>query len=53
VNKIVEWAPMGHYMVCKICKTIFVPTCFERIEEHVKGPKHAQNFQKQQLDNVP
>jgi hypothetical protein len=43
---------MGHYMVCKVCKTFFVPTCFERIE-HVKGPKHAQNFQKQQLDNVP
>jgi hypothetical protein len=38
-------------MVCKICD-IFVPTCFERIEKHLAGPKHVQNFRKQQLDNV-
>jgi hypothetical protein len=29
-----------------------VPTCFEKIEKHVAKPKHAQNLQKQQLDNV-
>lgn len=28
-------------MVCKI----FVPTCFEIIEEHLVGPKHVQNLQ--------
>ncbi len=33
-------------------ENVYVPKCFEMIEKHVAQSKHAQNFQKQQLNIV-
>jgi hypothetical protein len=51
VNKITKWGASRHYMICKT-HNVYLPTCFEKIEKHVAKPKHAQNLQKQKLDNV-